>query len=197
MLTEITVDWQGYAQLDERLRAVEQFDPSPVLDQWASILYEGNRRGVLAGLDGHDQPMPELKYRDGKGKATRNRKAGLFGTRTASKTGAGLFQTGLHDNLTRAKYKALTGPRLAPRRDSSRVIKNLEMHWHQLADGHWEVVGEWYQVISQDGVPFLPYHFDGEGRNPKYDLRPVRPKDYEWCKNVMQAHINKLFRERF
>jgi hypothetical protein len=197
MLTNVNVEWPQYVQLDERLRALEQFDPAPVLDQWAPMIYEGNRRGVLAGLDGHDVAMPPLKYRTGAGKATRKRKAGMYGTATAAKTGAGLFASGLHDNLTRAEYEALTGPRLAPRKEQSRVIKNLEVHWHQLGDGVWEVVGAWFQVISTKGVPFLPFHFNGEGHNPKYDLRPVRPKELEWCANVLKAHVRTLFRERF
>jgi hypothetical protein len=203
MLTNIDVQWPGYVTLDERLRALEQFDPAPVLDQWAPMIYEGNRRGVLSGVDGYEQPMPPLRYRKGTGKATRKRKAGMYGTATAAKTGAGLFASGLHDNLTRAEYEALTGPRLAPRKEQSRVVKNLEVHWHQLADGVWEVIGAWYQVIStgskkkSGGVPFLSFHFNGEGHNPKYDLRPVRPKELEWCANVLKAHVRTLFRERF
>jgi hypothetical protein len=204
MLTNVNVEWPQYVELDERLRALEQFDPAPVLDQWAPMIYEGNRRGVLAGVDGHEVAMPPLKYRTGAGKATGKRKAGMFGTRTAPKTGAGPWQMGLHDNLsTTEMYQHFDGPRLAPRRDSSRVIKNLEVHWHQLGDGVWEVIGSWFQVISMGtkkksgGVPFLPFHFNGEGHNPKYDLRPVRPKELEWCINVLKAHVRTLFRERF
>lgn len=204
-MIELKVEWPEYSRVDEQLRALEEFDPLPLLERWRDIITEGNRRGVLSGLDGHDQPMPVLKYRDGKAKKTGNRKAGNFGTNRHETTGHGPFATGLHDNLTSAQYQELTGPRLAPRREASRVIKNLETEIRYQSDtGLWEVVGAWRAVVSADDFPFLPVHFDGlrAGRGagfvmPKYDLRPVRPRDIEFAENELRAFCNQLFRGAF
>lgn len=192
-------EWQGYAKLDGQLAALTDVDAMPLMERWADIVIEGNRRGVLSGLDGFNNPMPPLKYRDGAGKKTRNRQVGRvgYGENKHPETGHGPFSTGLHDNLASARYQELTGPRLAPRGEVSRAIKNLHTEIRNPSPGRWEVIGAWYAVVSTSGVPFLPFHFEGAGHNPVYDLRPVRPEDLQFCANAVRAFAKQLFFERF
>jgi hypothetical protein len=191
-------DWPGYDALQANLSHLTEFDAYPLMERWADIIVEGNRRGLLAGTDGYDNPMPALKYRDGKVKATRNRRVPMYGTSLYETTGIGNFGTGPNDNLPASKYRDLTGPRLAPRRDASRAIKNLHTEIrHDPTNKTWEVIGAWYQVVSEDGVPFLPFHFRGEGRLPTYDLRPIRAKDRQFALNALRAFVLQQFRQGF
>lgn len=190
-------EWEGYAKLDGQLAALTDVDAMPLMERWSGILVEGNRRGVLSGLDGFNNPMPPLKYRDGAGKRTRNRQAKNYGTTKHETTGHGPLASGLHDNLGRAEYEAMTGPRLAPRGEESRAIKNLHTEIRNPSPGRWEVIGAWYAVVSASGVPFLPFHFEGAGHNPVYDLRPVRPEDLQFCANAVQAFVKQILFERF
>lgn len=192
-MTTITVDWPDFGRLDQCLTALADFDAMPLMERWADIVVEGNRRGVLSGLDGHDRPMPPLKYRDGKGRPTANRKAGLYGTTAHGTTGRGPYATGLHDNLTTRQYQDLAGPRLAPRREQSRAVTNLHTEIRHPAPDVWEVVGAWLEVVSEDGVSFLPFHLEGTARLPRYDLRPVRPKDLQAAANALRAFLKEQF----
>lgn len=189
----LRVEWPGLEGLVERLRALRGVDLTPVATRCAEILVEGNRRGVLAGLDGNNAPMPPLKYRGGAAKKTRNRRVPDFGTTLYETTGAGPFATGLHDNLTTAQYKQLTGPRLAPRREGSRVIKNLHPEVERPDDDTWVAVAAWDNVRSPDGTMFLPYHFNGADGMPRYDLRPIRPEDFAFCANALKTFAQQNF----
>lgn len=191
----LTIEWPGLAKLTARLDLIKRHDPLPVLTKWEAIIVEGNRRGVLAGLDGNDQPAPPLKYRGGAGKPTRNRQAATFGKSRFAATGRGLFASGLHDNLSRAEYQKLTGPRLAPRREQSRSIKNLKTEIRRPSEGRWEVIGAWDDVVSVRGRKFLGAHFNGSRNLPQYDLRPVRPKDWQFCVNALRDASRQLFFE--
>lgn len=193
-------EWDGYDRLNQTLQSVIEFDAYPLMDQWGSILIEGNRRGVLSGLDGNNQPMPPLKYRNGFGARARNRQTPDFGTSVFGSTERGPFLEGLvaNDNLTTAQYRKELGPRLAPRGQASRVIKNL----HQAIEYDpitktWYAIAAWADVISTKGVPFLPFHFEGLGNLPKYDLRPVRPEDVQFCINALVKFTNEEILERF
>lgn len=192
MLT-LEIEWPGLDRLIEEIRAIPNVDLMPVAIEGARIITEGNRRGVLSGLDGFDRPMPALKYRTGKGKKTRNRQVPDFGSTVAEATGAGPFASGLHDNLSALEYRELTGPRLAPRLENSRVIKNLFVRIDRPDDFTWVVVGAWLDVLSPAGVPFLPFHFDGDGSLPRYDLRPIRPQDLAFCENALEAFVQQSF----
>lgn len=192
---ELDFNWAGFNQLDQMFYALGNFDPMPVLDQWDQIIVEGNRRGVLSGVDGHGVAAPPLQYRDGRGKKTRNRKAPNFGTTTFQLDDAGPFTALPNDNLTTAQYRKLTGPRLAPRGELSRSIKALGTIIESVSDDTWRVVGSW-EAFSVKGVKFLPFHFDGDGNLPKYDLRPVRPEDLEFCGNALRGYLQTLMRAR-
>ncbi len=189
-----TFEWEAFARLAGALEALSEFDAFPLMEQWESIVTEGNRRGVLSGRDGFDQPMPALQYRGGAGRRTANRRVPDYGTTLHAATDPA---AAAGDNLTSAQYRALTGPRLAPRREASRAVKNL--HTQVLSDGsgRWEVVGAWSDVVSRKGVPFLPFHFAGAGRLPRYDLRPVRPQDLQFCSVALAAFVKDHYLSRF
>ena len=191
----LLLEWPGLPKLVEGLKLMRNLDCTPLMLQWGSILIEGNRRGVLAGLDGNNQPMPALKYRDGHGKPTRNRRVPHYGTSRFETSGAGPYATGLNDNLSPAAYRELTGPRLAPRGEASRVIKNLHQMVEicKVSENRWQAVCAWNDVISNSGEPFLIAHFEGLNHEPKYDLRPVRPEDYAFCMNALSAFAKKVF----
>lgn len=190
--------WPGFAKLQDGLQTLQNFDATPLMERWEDIIVEGNRRGVLSGVDGFDNPAPPLQYRGGAGKPTGNRRVPNYGTTTHETTGFGPYATGLHDNLTTAQYRRLTGPRLAPRREQSRIIKNLHTRIdHNPSAGTWAVIGAWADVVSAKGVPFLEFHFKGMGRNPRYDLTEVRPQDLQFCLNALQSFMTKLFRDSF
>jgi hypothetical protein len=57
----------GFDATARRLDVMADPDASPLMDDWERIIVEGNRRGVLSGLDGNDRPMPPLRYRGGPG----------------------------------------------------------------------------------------------------------------------------------
>lgn len=198
-----SADWQGFEIFDQQLLALQNFDPMPLLQQWEDVIVEGNRKGVLSGVDGFGNAMPPLKYRNGKGKRTARRQVPHFGrtyheTPTNGNAIAGPFAAGFDQNLSTAEYQELTGPRLAPRRDESRVITALHtVINHDPATGHWEVIGAWADVVSKTGDPFLRYHFEGMGHNPRYDLRPIRPDDLRICENYLKAYVKQHFFSRY
>jgi hypothetical protein len=192
-----SAEWQGFDIFDKQLQTLQNFDPMPLLENWSAIIREGNRKGVLSGIDGLGNPMPPLKYRNGKGKRTARRQAVHFGKTyhtTPSNPSLALrsLVTGSDLNLDGVDYQELTGPRLAPRRNESRVITALHtVINHDPATGTWEVIGAWADVVSVTGDPFLRYHFNGMGHNPKYDLRPIRPDDLRICQNYLQAYAKQ------
>lgn len=189
-----TVEWPGYNRLRAALATLADPDASALMRNWERIIVEGNRRGVLSGLDGNDQPMAPLKYRGGAAKATRNRKGPRFGANPKFSS--------LHQPTTR-EYQQMTGPRLAPQYANSRVIMNLRTgHGRDPVNRYqWFAVGEWDEVVNEKGVAFLPFHFaEDRGRAvhlPRYDLRPVRPADkrlaqremVKWAKATVRAAI--------
>jgi hypothetical protein len=194
------VDLSGLERLTRRLnQAVDltkRSDVRPVLDALGRVIVEDNRAGVLSGKDKNDKPMPPLRYRNGQGRATRYRSEN-FGK--GSKRRFASNPSG--DNLTTAQYRKLTGPRLAPRRAQSRIIKNLRLQTptfaRSAAGGTWTVSAAWVGVVSKKGKPFLKAHFDGANRLPQYDLRGVRPEGMRkarelwirWARAAIRANL--------
>lgn len=182
-------EWAGFQRFDSGLQALTEFDAYPLMEQWCAIEQEGNRRAVLSGLDGYNRPAPPLVYRFGIGKKTKNRRVPLFGTT--------LHQSG-GDALTRAEYEELGGPRLAPRGDASHIIKNLHQEVrHFAAENRWEAVCAWEAFLDKNGNDIFTYHFLGQGHNPRYDLRPVRPEDIQFCENALRAFVKQEYLSRF
>lgn len=166
------VNLSGLDKLQTRLRSLVDVTRRPnvraILNDLGKVIVEDNRAGVLSGTDKDGQPMPPLRYRNGRGRQTKYRRE-RFGAGRAKRL----------DNLTTSEYRRLTGPRLAPRRAESRIVRNLRLRtpiFERTANGsRWVVSAAWVDVLSRKGVPFLRAHFDGRNRLPKYDLRGVRP----------------------
>jgi hypothetical protein len=83
------------------------------------------------------------------------------------------------------------GPRLAPRGVSSAVISKFEVRTDATARS---ITAGWAGVKSKKGVAYLAYHFAGAGRNPRYDLRGVRPAGRSKMASAMQTWIRGIWR---
>jgi hypothetical protein len=57
------------------------------------------------------------------------------------------------------------------------------------------VVGAWEDVLSKQGVPFLPFHFRGEGRLPVRDIAGLRPAGYAEAVEVVDLWASSLLGE--
>lgn len=177
--------------------AVQAWMPE-VMEEMEDVIVEDNRRGVLAGVQCDDTPMPDVTYRNGKKKRTATRKGDRFGTKVGGYKGPKLTlgrttipATAANGNLTTAEYQKLTGPPLAPRGDESRVIANLFTKHYQAGDV-WIAEGAWLNVVSAKGVPFLHFHFEGAGRLPKRNLAGLR----SWGRAEARKRAVRKLRER-
>ena len=169
-----TLDLTGLGRMQERLRKLGDPDATTLMVSWMKTVDDGNRRGVLAGIDARGVAMAPVKYRPVGAPLRPDRKRGGFG-------GFGPGARGLHNNLTSAEYKRLTGPPLAPRGLGSRVITNFMTDYAKLRVGYWQTTSWWQDVVSTRGVSFLRFHFDGAAHLPRRDLRGIRPDDVKKC----------------
>lgn len=198
-------DLSGLDRLIDKVRTLGDLSEDkvePLMLSWRLIIEEDNRKGVLAGLDKDGAPMAPVTYRPvaSEGKkpakltpAQRNgvaprRKRGVF-------AGHGPYASGLHNNLTTAEYRKLSGPPLAPRGAFSRVITNLVTGYEQLSGGMWSAYGMWNEVVSVRGIAFLKYHFDGVGQKVR-DLRGVRPEGREKARKSAVAWMLDQIKSR-
>jgi len=180
-----TLDLTGLDRLQARLLRIANPDATPLMKMWMRIIADDNRRGVLAGLDKHGNPLIPVTYRPKGPKSTH--------VKPSRKKGA--YNAGIGGNLTSSQYRKLTGPPLAPRGQQSRVITNLLTDFTPASianrNGRWEAWGYWDEVVSRKGVPFLKYHFDGatlkHGFLPQRDLRGLRPQGIEKARLAMRA----------
>jgi len=164
-----------------------------LMEHWERLMEEGNRHGILAGTDKDGDPMIPVTYRPtyaqkraiyaGTAKPilpTLSQRLGQHPRKMRGEFyGRGEHMSGLNNNLTSAEYRRLDGPPLAPRRQFSRVITNVETTSFQPEEhGYWLVTLTWKQVVSKTGYSFLKHLFDGDPPQPgPRDLRGVRPDD--------------------
>lgn len=203
------IDLSGLGRLREPLRRLGS--PSDgalsVLGlAWAKVIDDDNRRGVLAGLDRHGNPMEPVKYRPVTTLSVRRPTAQQKnnprkGARRGAFSGFGPRAAGLHNNLTSREYRRLAGPPLAPRGAFSRVITNLKTRFGRRGAFRFETVGYWDEVVSTKGVPFLMAHFQGlrTGRKgsvrlPVRDLRGIRPPGRTRAFTALRAWAIDLLR---
>jgi hypothetical protein len=187
-----------------RLNGIQNLDAQDFADLGGGLqrtIIEDNRKGVLEGLDKDGNFASPLKYRQGNGQATPARplRSAAFGTNRSvfkglsNKTNQNVLP---NNNLRSSVYKKLTGPRLAPRKEASRVIANLVvLPLKQTADS-LTVSAAWFDVLSAKGVPFLSYHFDGMGKLPQYDLRGIRPWGMETARKLVRLWAQTLITAR-
>lgn len=182
--------WLGFDALSRKLARLADPDATPLMEQWEDIIAEDNRKGVLEGTDMDGNDMPSLKYRGGSAAPKRARKGKAQGSVV------GAHNPGVGGNLTTTEYRQLTGPRLAPRGENSRVITNFATaHGRDTSDRfRWFAVGKWLDVVNAKGEPFLHYHFDGLGRNPRYDLRGLRPWGRRLAREALRQWADRLLR---
>jgi hypothetical protein len=154
-----TVNTEGINRLIGRLRALDEIDFEPLMLEWRKILEEDNEEGARLGLDGYGVPLDAVTYRP-------DPKAG---TRKPIN-----YDIQNNNNLTSSHYRTLDGPPLAPRGMQSRIVTNFRTA-HQRDGKDWHALGAWEDVLSVQGIPFLGFHFRGEGNLPVRDLAHVRP----------------------
>jgi hypothetical protein len=179
-----------------RLADLDAEDLADIEDAITRIIIEDNRKGVLEGTDRNDIPAPPLKYRDGLGAKTRARslRSESFGTIRGRFKGveAARGRVLANNNLTTAAYKRLTGPRDAPRRESSRVITNLRPLPSEKRGTEIAYVCGWVDVVSPKGFHFLPALFDGKSGAPPYDLRGVRRWGRDKARMILREWMKRL-----
>lgn len=167
--------WTGHGALEKRLARIAGAGQhaGPLMDQWADIATEDNRKGVLLGTGGDDQPLARVTYRLGLTQARVKARGGAaMGLTVGSFKGIDGHRNG---NLTSAEYRKLSGPPLAPRGQQSRSIANyFGKISHSPAMTHWEVETAWLDIVNAKGVPFFHYLLDGTTGMPARDLRGLR-----------------------
>ena len=201
----------GLGSVYDRLISITRISDhaAPLMEHWERIMIADNLEGVLAGTDRMGQPAPPLRYRpkNGKPMTVAQRlgqhpqiKRGKFYGKGSYST----FSLQSNNNLKTSEYARLTGPRLAPRFQFSRVISNLQSGFGRRDDrneNRWFAECRWVEVVNKDGDTFLHYHFDGAiGVNRPYDLRGVRPAGRvkmrvafrEWAMDAVRRLWNPL-----
>jgi hypothetical protein len=168
----------GLVKLGLVADALRHADATPLMIEWAKIIEQDNRKGLLAGQDKDGKPMVPVSYRP-KGAPLKLKK------HQKPKQFAG----GVANNLTPAEYRRLAGPPLVPRGMHSRLITNLFLAYKRepAAGGGWiwRATGAWRDIVSAKGVPFMEAHFLGRNNLPVRDPRGVRP----WGRNKALAAL--------
>lgn len=211
-----TLDTSGLDKRIQQLSQLKDINATGLMLSWMKIIDNDNRRGILQGLDKNGVPMIPVSYRPKTAtplrvnkppkqltikQALKQQRLGQKASkRKGGSAGLGPMASGLHNNLTSSEYKLLGGPPLAPRDQFSRVITNLEVGYGgpPKGDPQWFAFGEWADVVSNKGIPFLKYHFHSvPSRLPVRDLRGVRPdgiaKAVDALRNWARLKIRELF----
>jgi len=195
----MSVDTGPLRKLIVKLESLQNLDPQDCQDLGKGlqrVIIEDNRRGVLSGFDKDGNFAPTLKYRNGNGTPTAPRpmRSKAFGTTSGKVKGVSQASGDqlANNNLSSRAYRQLTGPRLAPRREQSRIITNLVALPIQVESDSINVACAWFDVISVKSVPFLKAHFEGSNNLPAYDLRGIRPWGMMEAGNLVKLWIHSL-----
>ena len=186
-----------------RLETVKDY-VGPLLEAWANVLVEDNRRGVMMGVDGEGKRMTPTTYRkslrqtsageatdeffNAQGEAFSNMEGAqeFYFANTSGQPGIG-FKPGPSGNMSSKEYRKATGPPLAPRGPASRVISNYTVEPLTSATGNTVgVEGGWDDVVSKKGFEFLPVHFNGGKNMPRRNLVGLRA----WGKKQARLELN-------
>jgi hypothetical protein len=185
------VEWLGRSALEHKLARLADPDASPLMEQWGDAMREDNRRGILAGLDKDDNPMP-ITQRQLQHQATHRR----FATFKRTKN---IRVSRRSPAISGAARRALTeqdGPPLAPARERSRSIANYGTSYTRTGQ-RWEAIGFWADVVSNRGIPFLKFHFAGPQHNPRLpirDLAGIRAYGMNLCKKAATLWARSLLK---
>ncbi len=181
-MSTVTVNTAGINQLIGKVRSLESIDFTPLMLDWREILENDNEVGIMAGLDGFDQPFTPVTYRPVD--VSRRRKD--VDRRVLS-----------NNNLTSSWYRELDGPPLAPRELESRSITNFRTAHEPDSfspgySGGWSALGSWEDFLSVDGEEILPFHTHGEGNLPVRNLQHVRPGSIVKARQVLTDFIRDI-----
>jgi hypothetical protein len=157
----LDLSWPGFPALQSKLARLADPDPAPVLAALREVIRIDNHDGVLAGTDCDGKPMP-LTWRQQHAESQWVTRTMPDGTRRRFKM-VGYDEGG-------------SGGPLAPHGDASHTIAGLRTAFVMDGPGRWVVIGAWEDVVSKAGVPYLPFHFRGEGVLPTRDLAGLRPE---------------------
>lgn len=172
------MDRRGFERLIEHLAKLGTPNPVPLQAATIKLMDEDNRKGVLAGTDKDGVPLAPVKYRP-KRKVVKLSDRQRNGAKARAKKGGfggfGPMAAGLHNNLSRQEYEALSGPPLAPRGQFSRVITNYRFALFNHGPLRFGVTGMWFEIVSMKGRKFLGAHLRGKGKLPVRDIAGIRP----------------------
>jgi hypothetical protein len=152
-----TINTEPLDRLIGELDSLADVDFEPLMMDLRAILERDNAEGAAAGLDGFGLPLEPVTYRPDPNKVEPTD-----------------YTIKINNNLTSSWYRELDGPPLSPRGPQSRVTTNFRTA-HGREGNAWVAIGAWEDVLSTEGVPFLSFHFRGEGNLPTRDLAHVRP----------------------
>lgn len=193
--------FDGVRQFAARLSTIQNY-AGPLISAWANVLVEDNRRGVLAGLDGNDQPVTRTSYRYSFTQAGYDKPTyvkSVFNVQSnatwrvniSGTTQSRGYKPGPAANLSSRDYRRQSGPPLAPRGSASRIISNYLV---ELVDtgNTLGVEGFWQDVVSRRGVSFLPFHFSGGRRLPRRNMANLRQWGRQRARRDLREWINDL-----
>ena len=169
-----TINTEPLDRMIGQLVSLEHIDFEPLLLELEGILDDDNRAGAGQGLDGFGMQLEPVTYRPNPNKVKPTNYTVLT-----------------NNNLTSSWYRELEGPPLAPRDMDSRIVTNFVTS-HTQEPGAWVVLGAWADVLSTDDVPFLPFHFRGEGNLPVRDLAHVRPSALRRAQEALHDFALKI-----
>lgn len=131
---------------------------------------------VTSGLERLEAKLKKLQHLDPTPLLIEWRKIIEADNRRGVLAGLDGYGTPLHalTSVRTGPYKGATGPPLAPFFEKSRVIANFRTA-HGRDGARYFALGAWEDVLSKRGVPFLPFHFRGEGKLSRRDLAHIRP----------------------
>jgi hypothetical protein len=203
MISGVTINTDALDRTVKRLAGLANVQDigfiAPLLDNITLTIIEDNRRGVMLGTDKNDKPAPPLRYRTAsrfQPSKARSMKGGYYGRADTRFKGKAPARGNMlpHNNLTTAQYQQMSGPRLAPRRDSSRVIANLVAREPFYRGGVWWCVAAWADVFDRRGRSLLPKHFDNPDPRMHYDLRGVRAWGRKRAADLARQYFLKAIR---
>ena len=160
-----TINTEPLDKMLGQLNSLADVDFEPLMLDFRAILERDNAENL--GIDGYGVPLQAVTYRP-------------------DPDYHGVVNMGIrvNNNLWPSYYKVLDGPALAPRGADSRIVTNFRTSSGR-EGGAWVAMGAWEDVLSLDGVPFLGFHFRGEGHLPVRDLAHVRPSAMRRAKEAL------------
>lgn len=151
------------ADLDRQADLVE-----PLLLRLETVLRDDNERGLLAGLDCNDQPMPPTQRETHQHSAWRTIKGRRVLVALATPPKAG--------DQGPIRHRKGGGKPLVPRGTQSRAIANARTAHGRLGPRSYFAALAWHAFDSDAGAPILAYHRTASGA--PYPVRDVmsRPR---------------------